>query len=205
MPLMNILGHLVAVISLGRNLTSVRELANAASSCCNVEILRTDRRNAELFFSKPKLRLQTVYLWDDHPENRSAKGLSDVLCTIGQNTGSLREVYICGLKIQGNAILVLADTNPLLEKVDIDIIPPCDVDRLEFFTSAVIEILESLSACKFLKHICLGIKDDEALLGPGIPSVRDACVRWRGCNISIDRARHYRGPKCDGFYEGVVQ
>lgn len=193
--LMNILGPLLSKIDSTVSMDGLTPVTvctvSAAAECVNVEFLFTDCCNAEVFFLRPKPKLRELRYDDDVA---TVDQFSDTLRTIASHTGSLRVVYLLGTRAQVDALRALADTNIDLEFMHVGIKIPHGEDRRPLFASATIDLVESLSNCKALRKISVtrkfGVRGgllqvDNDLIDSRIPSVADACVRFRGRNISV--------------------
>lgn len=112
--------------------------------------------------------------------------MQDTLCTIVSRTGFLRRVFLVGPRFHADALLVLAETNIELKLVQV--YSQDDADRLSSFTSQMVDLVESMSSCKNLQKIALDshlIVHGANLIRTRIPSVTDACIRYRGRSVSI--------------------
>lgn len=129
-------------------------------------------------------------LRDDETED----SFSNKLCTIARKTGSLKEVGLHGPKVDTNALNVLADTNAELEVVHLSTGLPAGKEKESLYSFVMNEMIESLAKCKALSRLrLLTLPENEGdRITSTLPSFADACVRFRGRNVSIevDYLRH---------------
>lgn len=107
--LMDILGPLLPRIEASQTFELTYADSAAAAKCVNMESVKIDCENAEVYFWMPKPRLREFRLYGR--SGAANQLLSDTLCNIARRTGSLRRVSLTLSKVRADALLALAETN----------------------------------------------------------------------------------------------